>query len=70
MKMPKIKENKINNRFTDVAKVVVEVNGEIYRELLVELPSDAPDMAKAFVKTMKPQLKGKNWECYISFLHY
>lgn len=70
MRKPKITENKINNRFTDVAKVVIEVDGKNYREMEVELASDAPDMARAFVKTMKPQLKGKNWQCYISFLHY
>jgi hypothetical protein len=70
MKKLKIKENKINNRFTDVAKVVVEVDGKIYRQLPVELASDAPDTAKAFLNTLKGQLKGKNWQCYISFLHY
>lgn len=71
--MPKkviIKENKINNRLIDRAKVVIEVDGKVYREMEVELPSDAPDLAVAFLKSIKPQLKNRNFECYISFLGY
>lgn len=71
MRRPKIvAENKINNRYTDIAKVVVEVDGKPYRELELEMASDGPDYAKAFLKDLMPQLKGKNWTCYISLLHY
>jgi hypothetical protein len=36
----------------------------------IEMASDGPSYAKAFVKQLQPQLKGKNWTCYISLLHY
>lgn len=69
MKKPKrITENKINNRLIDEAKVVIEVDGKVYRTLELEMASDGPDYAKAFLKQMLPQLKGKNWTCYMSFL--
>jgi hypothetical protein len=70
MKKPIIRENKINNRHVDIAKVVIEVDGKVYREMEVELASDCPDLAVAFLKSIKPQLKGRDWECYISFLGY
>jgi hypothetical protein len=70
MKKAIIRQNKINNRHIDVAKIIIEVNGKVYRQMEVELPSDAPDLAVSFLKSIKPQLKGKNWECYISFLGY
>lgn len=69
-KLKTVADNKINNRYTDVAKVVIEVNGKVYREFELEMASDGPSYAKAFVKQLQPQLKGKEWTCYISLLHY
>lgn len=70
MKKPIIRQNKINNRHIDIAKIVVEVDGKVYRQMQVELASDCPDLATHFLKSIKPQLKDRNWECYISFLGY
>ena len=69
-RLKKVNDNKINNRYTDIAKVVVEVDGKVYREIVLEMASDGPDYAKAFLNQLKPQLKGKNWQCYISLLHH
>lgn len=69
-KLRKVAENKINNRFTDVAKVVLEVEGIVFKEYKLEMASDGPDYAKAMVKQYADKLRGKNWICYVSLLHY
>ena len=69
-KLKTVADNKINNRYTEKAKVVVEVKGKVYRELELEMASDGPSYAKAFIKQLQPQLKGKDWICYISIIHY
>ena len=61
---------KINNRFTDVAKIVIEIDGKVVKTKEVDLASDAPYEAHQFLKKNMANLKDKNWECYISFLHF
>jgi hypothetical protein len=64
--------NKINNRFIDRAKVVIEVDGEVYKEEVLDLGSDAPAMARVMHRKHAEKLnkQDKPWEMYISFIHY
>jgi hypothetical protein len=64
--------NKINNRFIDRAKVVIEVDGEVYKEEVLDLGSDAPAMARLMHRKEAEKLnkQDKPWEMYISFIHY
>jgi hypothetical protein len=64
--------NKINNRFIDRAKVVIEVDGEVWKEEVLDLGSDAPNMARLMHRKYADKLnkQEKPWELYISFIHY
>jgi hypothetical protein len=64
--------NKINNRFIDRAKVVIEVDGEVFKEEVLELGSDAPAIARLMHRKYADKLneQKKHWELYISFIHY
>lgn len=61
---------RINNRFTDQAKIVIEIDGKVSKTKIVDLASDTPSEAQLFIKKHIADLKDKNWECYISLLHF